>query len=403
MINLESRENYGFPFPADRMKNIPRSGIREILMAAEGRPMISFGGGVPHDSCVPLPEIRDAFEAVFTNRGARAFRYGTTEGEKELREYVASWLKGLGLQAGAGEILIVNGSQQGLDLLGKVLLNPGSTILVERPTYLAALQAFSPYEPQYDEVEMDDQGAIVESLKEKLRKPSTFFYTIPSFQNPSGVCISVKRREEIVNCLNETGCLLIEDDPYGQLYYDSPPPAPLCAMGVKNAVYLGTFSKMVSPGFRLGWMWTSDKNLMKHLITVKQAADLCTGLFQQYLLLEVLRRLDIHKHLECNRIFYATQREKMNQYMSNHLSGLMDWNYPSGGMFFWAALKNGLHAGKLLSRCVERGVAFADGASFFAGEKDFSRLRLNFTQYTEEEMDRGLLIIAEEIRQMPIN
>ncbi len=382
---------------ADRVRYIPRSGIREILMAAQGRKIISFGGGVPHDSCVPLDTIADAFESVMSRYGARAFRYGASEGETELREYIAGWLNGLGLPAKASDILIVNGSQQALDLLGKVLINPGAHLLVERPTYLAALQAFAAYEPRYDEVIMDDEGPVPECIRSKLRKHKhAFFYTIPSFQNPSGTCCGLSRRAQIVDILNREGCLVVEDDPYSQLYYDQAPPPPISAMGAERAVFLGTFSKMVSPGFRLGWVW-SNTGIIEAMITVKQAADLCTGLFQQLLLCEVLKRLDLKNHLERNRSFYTGQRDKMNLYMNKYLSDKMEWNNPRGGMFFWASLRNGTSAQGLLRKCLKRDVAFADGASFFAGEKELKCMRLNFTQCSEEEMESGLKIMAEEI------
>jgi 2-aminoadipate transaminase len=386
---------------ADRIKTMPRSGIREILMAAEGRKLISFGGGVPHDSCVPLDTIKRAFDSVMSRWGAQAFRYGASEGETELREYIAWWLNKMGLPAHPQDILVVNGSQQALDLLGKVLINRGARILIERPTYLAALQAFAAYGPEYDEVELDEEGPMVCAMKEYLNKNRyAFFYTIPSYQNPSGTCCGLKRRAKIVEVLNETGTLLIEDDPYSQLYFDSPPPPPLSAMGARNTVYMGTFSKMVSPGFRLGWVW-SNTGIIRDLITVKQAADLCTGRFQQLLLCEVLKTLDIDRHLQNNRLFYTSQRNSMAGLMKSRLHGVMEWNHPEGGMFFWASLCNGLRADVLLKNCISKGVAFADGAAFYAGKKKPSTMRLNFTQCTRQEMKEGLGIIAQEIEKMP--
>ena len=385
---------------ATRVANVPRSCVRELLSASLGRPVISFGGGVPHDSCVPMEALRAGFDRVLTRHGPAAFRYGQSEGEGALREYIAGeWLARFGIEAKASEVLIVNGSQQALDLIGKVFVDRGSTLLVERPTYLAALQAFSVYGPVYREVGMDGDGALPERLEEQLQKgDGRFFYTIPTFQNPSGGCCTAERRREIARAMNRHGALLIEDDPYGQLYYGEPPAPPVCALGVERAILLGTFSKMVAPGFRLGWIWSRSAEAMRHLVTVKQAADLCTGRFQQLFLLETLRGLDLEAHLAKTRVLYKLKRDTMDLLMRRHVGWFLSWQKPKGGMFFWAALKGGgLTARQLLAECVKNGVAFADGAAFHAtgGGEEF--LRLNFTQACGEEMERGLQILGRQL------
>ncbi|MFP4164548.1 MAG: PLP-dependent aminotransferase family protein [Chitinispirillaceae bacterium] len=390
--------------PAKRVLGIPRSGIRELLSNSQNKKIISFGGGVPHDSRVPLALIEDAFEKVLSRCGTQAFRYGSSEGEPSLREQISNWLKSLGMNADPDHILIVNGSQQGLDLLGKVLINPGSRVLLERPTYLAALQAFCPYAPAYDEIELDSEGTSPLLLEDRLKRGNyRFFYTIPSFQNPSGAYSPEERRIKTAQLLNRYNTLLVEDDPYSQLYYDqNSSPKPLCSFGVRNAVFLGTFSKMVAPGFRLGWVW-SNSDILRHILTVKQAADLCTGRFQQLLLSELLENIDLNRHLKNNRMFYTQQRNTMQQFMLKHLSEHMEWSTPRGGMFFWAKLKDGLSAEGLLDRCFSRGVAFSDGSAFFASNQKKEFLRLNFTQCTEAEMDDGLEVIKEEIEKMKMN
>ncbi|MFP4014391.1 MAG: PLP-dependent aminotransferase family protein [Chitinispirillaceae bacterium] len=398
---MKSYETTLLSQPAQRVLNIPRSGIRELLSNSQGKKIISFGGGVPHDSRVPLRQIETAFEKVLSRWGTQAFRYGASEGELTLREQVSHWLCGLGIDARPDQVLMVNGSQQGLDLLGKVLIDPGSRVLVERPTYLAALQAFSPYDPLYDELELDLEGISTFQLEDRLRSgPYRFFYTIPSFQNPSGTYSPDARRIITAQLLNRHGTLLVEDDPYSQLYYDSDSsPRPICSFGVENAVFLGTFSKMVAPGFRLGWIW-SNSEILRHLLTVKQAADLCTGRFQQLLLSELLNDLDLKSHLKENRNFYTVQRDTMQRFMTKHLQEHMDWNQPRGGMFFWAKLRRGLGAEELLDRCFSRGVAFTDGAAFFASDPKKEYLRINFTQCTPTEMDDGLEVMKEEIERM---
>jgi 2-aminoadipate transaminase len=386
---------------AGRMDSIPRSCIRELLSG--GRPsLISFGGGVPHDSCVPVDAIRTAFDTVMTRYGAQAFRYGASEGETGLQEFIAlEWLPRFGLSPDPSDILIVNGSQQALDLLGKVLVDPGAPVLVERPTYIAALQAFSAFEPRFFDMPLERDGVENNVLESALKRHQPrLFYTIPSFQNPSCACYSGENRLGCAEALNRhADCVLVEDDPYSELYYDCKPPKPMCTAMVRNAVLLGTFSKTVAPGFRLGWIWAQGE-LRRHLITAKQAADLCTGRFQQLLLLETLRHLDMDAHLQRNRVFYRQQRERMHCAMSRHLAGYAAWNPPAGGMFFWVHLCRDLHARTLLTACVERGVAFAEGSSFHAGGGGLSTMRLNFTQSSPDEMEKGLALIAGVIREL---
>jgi len=386
---------------AGRMNVIPRSCIRELLSGNQPK-LISFGGGVPHDSCVPLDALHQAFDATLTRYGARAFSYGASEGEAELREYIAhQWLPRFGLTPETDDILIVNGSQQALDLLGKTLIDPQTSVLMERPTYVAALQAFSAFEPRFADIAVGadgaDDGALMRALK---RYKPRIFYTIPTFQNPSGACYSKAKRHACAEALKaHADCVLIEDDPYSELYFDRKPPLPLCAEGIQNAALLGTFSKIVAPGLRLGWIWARG-DLRRHLITAKQAADLCTGRFQQLLLLEVLRSLNLDTHLQRNREFYVKQRDRMLGAMSNHLTGLATWNIPSGGMFVWARLCQDQNALELLRACLQQGVAFADGSSFHAGGGGLATMRLNFTQLSFDNMDKGLGIIASVLRKM---
>jgi 2-aminoadipate transaminase len=372
---------------------MPRSCVRELLSSRPGSDLISFGGGVPHHSCVPLKDIQAAFETVCTRHGAQAFSYGSSEGEPELRDYIASeWLPRFGVDARPDEILIVNGSQQALDLVAKVLIDPGSAVAVERPTYLAALQAFSAYEPVYREVPLDECGPMPDALATHLQTAGCrFFYTIPSFQNPSGACCTLGRRREIVEVMNRSNALLVEDDPYSQLYYEKKPPLPLCALGASRPVLLGTFSKLVAPGLRLGWVWARSET-MRHLVVAKQAADLCTGRFSQFLVLETLRRLDIDSHLSMIRAVYKSKRDAMHMALTASLADLCAWPLPAGGMFFWVKLRYAdVPVRRLLARCIKNRVAFADGASFFATPSAQSFMRLNFTQPTPSEMTEGLM------------
>jgi 2-aminoadipate transaminase len=224
---------------------------------------------------------------------------------------------------------------------------------------------------------------------------ASFYYTVPTFQNPTGVCYSLQRRKEIANVLNRVKTMLVEDDPYGQLYYDARPGNPICSYGVEKSMLLGTFSKMIAPGFRLGWLWTKSE-AMRHLITAKQGADLCSSRFMQLLLLETLKKLDLDLHLAKVRDVYRRKREAMDMLMHKHLDGLCTWEKPKGGMFFWTKFNRpDFTATQLLKLCVSHGVAFADGSSFFANSGGSSFFRLNFTQSCDEEKDIGLGRLAE--------
>lgn len=387
---------------SSRLSNVPRSGVREILKAANSH-VISFGGGIPHQSCIPSGIIHQSIDDVFSRYGESAFNYGETEGEPLLREFIAKqWLARLGISADPSEILIVNGSQQALDLLGKVFIDKGNTVLVERPTYMAALQAWCVYEPQFQEAALDNEGVNPDEMEKVFRQHECrLFYTIPTFQNPSGVCYAQERRKAVAEVLNKHRVLLIEDDPYSHLYYENKPPLPLTAMGVDNAIFMGTFSKTVAPGFRLGWIYAKP-DIMHHLVTVKQAADLCTGRFGQLLLYETLKNLDLDNHLANLRCFYRKQRDMFNSLMNKHLHGLLSWQIPSGGMFFWASLKD-ISAFELLKTSVTNGVAFADGSAFFANNKCKHFMRLNFTQVSEQMMDTGLSVLKEQIIKIRIS
>lgn len=392
------------PLFSERMANIPRSCVRD-LMASTTRPdTISFAGGVPAPACIPLDTIRTAAERVWTRFGTAAMSYGASEGEEPLREWIArTWLARHGITAQPSEIMITNGSQQALDLLGKVLLDRDAPIAVERPTYLAAVQAFSAYEPTFREVPLLPDGPDVTALAQALRGNSTthfdgarLFYTVPNFQNPSGTLMSAARRGEVADELNRHAALLVEDDPYGELYYTDAPPPPLNSYGVEQGVLLGTFSKMVAPGFRLGFIWARGA-LGRHLGTVKQAADLCTARFNQLLLTETLGLLDLDSHLANLREHYRQQRDRMEAAMRKHLGGLAQWEKPDGGMFFWVRLPETISARALLGRCAARGVAFADGSSFHAGGGGDHWMRLNFTASTPAQMDAGLAILRQEL------
>ena len=382
---------------AHRMSTMPRSCVRDLMSSFATPDCISFAGGAPAAECLPISELQRAADRVWTRYGRHAMAYGPSEGEPLLREWIAhSWLARYGIQASPDEILITHGSQQALDLLGKVLLDPGSPVAVERPTYLAALQAFSAYEATFREVPLTDEGPDVSALARALRGNSStqfdgarLFYTIPNFQNPSAQVTSERRRMELADELNRHAALLVEDDPYGELYYSNPPPRYLGCCGVEQRVLLGSFSKIIAPGLRLGFIWCQG-SLRHHLITVKQAADLCGSRFNEWLLWETLQELDLEQHLNHLRNHYRHRRDAMEIALQTHLQGLAQWEVPQGGMFFWVRLKVPILGRALLNRCLPLGVAFANGGSFCASGGGDQWIRLNFTGCTVEQMHTGL-------------
>ena len=393
------------PLYSSRMEQMPRSCVRDLMASCAQPGLIAFSGGVPAPSCIPLDLLRHSCDQVLAQYGSSALAYGSSEGEMRLREWIAfNWLPRQGIAAHPDEILIVNGSQQALDLLGKVLLDKGAPVAVENPTYLAALQAFAASEPEFRTVSMDREGPLPDSLARALRGPSAtraegarLFYTVPNFQNPSGTLCGRKRRLAIAEELNRHPALLIEDDPYGELYYEEAPPPSLHALGAKSGALLGTFSKMVAPGLRLGFVWAPGP-LARHLGTVKQAADLCSGRLVQLVLAQTLESLDMETHLSGLREHYRGLRDSMDQALRRHLGSLATWDTPRGGMFFWLRCAEHVDSRALLSRCAKKGVTFADGASFFAQGGGQNYMRLNFTATSPAQMEEGLAILANELR-----
>jgi 2-aminoadipate transaminase len=302
------------------------------------------------------------------------------------------------------QVLITTGSQQGLDLVAKVLIDPGSRVLVENPTYLGALQAFAPMEPCIEGVAGDDEGIDLQALAlaAAAGEPARMLYLLPNFQNPTGRLMSEARRQALVEVARDLDLPLIEDNPYGELWFDTPPPAPLSARRPDGCIYLGSFSKVLSPGLRLGYL-VAPAELYPKLLQAKQAADLHTPSFNQRLVADVLRDGFLERHVPGIRALYKSQRDAMLAALEREMSGLgLQWNRPAGGMFLWARLPQGMDASELLPLAVQKGVAFVPGAPFHAGEADPRTLRLSFVTATREQIDAGIARLAEAIRSYPV-
>ena len=379
---------------AARAEKMNPSVIREILKVTEKPGIISFAGGLPSPKTFPIAEFDAASHKVLSEDGQAALQYAASEGFPALREAVAAMLP---WNVDPAQVLITTGSQQGLDLVAKILIDGGSKILVETPTYLGALQAFTPMEPAVVSVASDDEGVVVDDLVAKA-KDARFIYLLPNFQNPTGRSMSETRRAAVSAAAAQAGLPIIEDNPYGELWFDEEPPLPLSARNPEGCIYLGSFSKVLAPGLRLGFL-VAPKHIYPKLLQAKQAVDLHTPSFTQRMVAEVLKGNFLDRHVPTIRALYKSQRDAMLVALQREMAGLdVQWNTPAGGMFLWARLPEGMSAVDLLPQAVERGVAFVPGAAFYADHADARTLRLSFVTASVEQINIGVKALAEAIR-----
>ena len=386
---------------ARRAERMNPSIIREILKVTERPDIVSLAGGLPSADTFPVQAVRDASEKVLREAPREALQYAASEGFAPLREWVAAHLaQQHGMRVSPGQVLITNGSQQGLDLAAKVLVDAGSRVLVETPTYLGALQAFAPYEAQVDALASDHEGPLPAALS-AAAPGARLAYLLPNFQNPTGHVYTEARRAALVAAARAAGLPLLEDNPYGDLWYDAAPPPPLATRWPEGVVYLGSFSKVLSPGLRLGYV-VAPQGLYPKLLQAKQAADLHTAIFNQRVVYEVLRSGLLETHVPLIRARYKLQRDAMELALQRHLAGLAQWQRPVGGMFFWLELPTGLDAMALLPRAVEAGMAFVPGEPFFASAPQRNTLRLSFVTVAAEKIEAGVAALAGVLREAQV-
>ncbi len=389
---------------ARRAEKMNPSVIREILKVTEKPGIISFAGGLPSPKAFPIAEFEQACARVLREDGPAALQYAASEGYGPLREMVAAQLP---WSVDPSQVLITTGSQQGLDLIAKILIDEGSRILVETPTYLGALQAFMPMEPDVVSVDSDEHGVLAEDFSAKAGtgdRTARFAYLLPNFQNPTGRTMTEARRVAVVAAAERAGVPIVEDNPYGDLWFDAPPPAPLTARNPEGCVYLGSFSKVLAPGLRLGFL-VAPHALYPKLLQAKQAADLHSPGFNQRMVADVMKDGFLDRHVPGIRALYKSQRDAMlaalaREFGPSDTTGRgMQWNVPAGGMFLWARLPEGVDAVPLLPRAVDRNVAFVPGAAFYAQEADTRTIRLSFVTATVEQIDTGVAALAEAVRE----
>lgn len=385
---------------AQRAARMNPSIIREILKLTEQPGVLSLAGGLPSPDSFPVEAMREASAKVLTDTPREALQYAASEGFGPLREWVAATLNAQGQQVSAAQVLITTGSQQGLDLVGKVLIDPTAPVAVETPTYLGALQAFSPYEPAFVGVDGDGDGPRPEGLSRLTHDaPGTrFFYVLPNFQNPTGRVMPEARRQALVAAAQAARLPLVEDNPYGDLWFDQAPPASLASRWPAGTVYLGSFSKVLAPGLRLGYV-VAPEALYPKLLQAKQAADLHSPGFNQRLVYEVIRNGFLDRHVPTIRARYRAQRDAMAQALTEHLPAGSEWQAPQGGMFFWVRLPEGCHALALLPQAVAAGVAYVPGEAFYAHAPDVRTMRLSFVTLSPDEIRSAVAALGAVLRQ----
>jgi 2-aminoadipate transaminase len=381
---------------ARRAERLNPSVIREILKLTERPGIVSLAGGLPSPDGFPVEALRAATDRVLREAPREALQYAASEGYGPLRDWAAAQLQAQGVACTAGQVLITTGSQQGLDLVGKVLIDPGSGVAVESPTYLGALQAFAPYEPEFVPVAGDDEGPTPEALD--AARGARFLYLLPNFQNPGGRCMGAERRVALAARAQALGLPIVEDNPYGDLWYDAPPPPPISALMPEQTIYLGSLSKVLAPGLRLGYV-VAPPALFPKLLQAKQAADLHTPGFNQRIAHQVLADGLLQTHLPAVRARYQAQRDAMQSALERHLPPGCHWVRPTGGMFFWLELPEGLDSTALLPTAVEAGVAYVPGAAFFAAAPRANTLRLSFVTVSPERIEAGVALLGTVLKQ----
>lgn len=391
-----------FSSSAKRMK---KSEIRELLKLTRQPGIISFAGGLPAPDLFPVEEIKEISSLVMEREGTMALQYGPTEGDTRLREELLKLSKKDGVDLSLDQLVIITSSQQGLDLVGKVFVDPGDIVMTGNPTYVGGIQAFNSYGAKMVGVELDDQGMNVELLEAKVKelvaegKKPRFVYVVPDFQNPSGLTMGLERRKQLIDVAERHDLIIIEDSPYRQLRFEGEPEPPLISLNSERVLALYTFSKILLPGFRLGWM-AGPKGLIQKLVIAKQAVDLCSPPFNQAILAEYVKRGSLEKQISMIIDAYRDKRDfmlaKLDEYMPK-LDGLK-WTRPQGGLFLWVTLPSHIDTTDIFPKAIEKKVAYVVGRAFYPNEGGQHSMRINFSYASIEEIDQGVQRLAELIK-----
>ena len=390
---------------SDRASKLRKSEIRELLKVAQDPEIISFAGGLPSPKTFPINDLLDVTKNVLQNHGRTALQYGTTEGVDTLREIIAERASKLGIDATAKNVVITSGSQQALDTVGKLFINPGDSVLLGLPTYLGGINAFRSYEGNLIGIPLDQDGMVIEKLEEEIKKllkekiTPKFIYTVPTFQNPAGVVMPESRRKKLIEVANEYDLIIIEDDPYSKLSYDIPPVKPIKAFDDEGRViYMSTFSKTLSPGFRLAWT-IADEELTRKIIICKQALDLCTNTFTQYIANEFIRRGSLDLHIMKIVEMYKPKRDQMIASMKQYFPEGYECNNPKGGMFAWVTLPAGIDTEVMFLDALKQKVAYVHGKAFQVDGGGGRSMRLNFSYSNSDQIQEGIKRLGQVIEE----
>jgi len=389
---------------SDRAGKMRKSVIRELLKVTQDPEIISFAGGLPNPNSFPIKDLEGVIDYVMETHGKTALQYGTTQGLTELREILAERAYKDGMDVSADDIMIVSGSQQALDTVGKVFLNPGDTAICGLPTYLGGVNAFRSYESNLEGIPLDGEGLRVDLLEERIKEmlkedvTPKFIYVIPTFQNPAGVIMPETRRKQLVDIANEYDLVIVEDDPYGKLRFDTPHIKPIKSFDDEGRViYMSTFSKILSPGFRLAWTIASPE-LARKMITCKQALDLCTNTFTQFIAAEFMKRgsLDLHIMKICE--MYKPKRDIMMDAMQRYFPEGYTCYKPKGGMFAWVTLPEGIDTETMFLDAIKEKVAYVHGKAFHVDGGGERSMRLNFSYSSNEQIEKGMERLGNVIK-----
>ena len=377
---------------ASRTQRMKSSVIRELLKLTMQPDIISFAGGLPAPELFPIREFDEACHYILKTDGQVALQYSPTEGYPPLKEFLAEYMSKYGILVEPDNILIVCGSQQGLDLLGKLFIEEDGCVICSRPTYLGALQAWNAYEAHYCSVDLDDDGMVVEQIHRIIQaghKPR-FVYVLPNFHNPAGTTLSLERRNLLVEIAREHDLILVEDDPYGELRYEGEDLTPIFRLAPERTIYLSTFSKTLAPGIRLAWV-VAPKPLIQRLVQAKQGADLHTGTFVQMVANDICQRGILKQHVKRLRSVYHERRDAMLDSIAEHWPTEVKYARPAGGLFLWPRVPETIDTQKFLEKAVEEKVAYVPGVAFYPeGEGGQHAMRMNFSNATEEMINEGI-------------
>jgi 2-aminoadipate transaminase len=407
---------------AQRMQRMSGSIIRELLKLTEDPQIISFAGGLPAPEVFPVDAFDRAATAVLQREGSKALQYGPTEGYGPLRQWIVDYMARYGIAAKPENVLITSGSQQALDLIGKVMINPGDLILTEQPTYLGALQAWRAYQAEFTCVPIDNDGLRVDLLEEALCGGPKFMYVLPNFQNPGGVTLTLERRQKLIEIADTYGVPIIEDDPYGELRYEGEHVAPLVVLDCQrhrskpnysnghgymqgNVIYLSTFSKTLAPGLRLGWM-VAPADVIARCVAAKQGMDLHTSSLVQMTAYEVLKDGFLDEHIRFIRKVYGERRDLMLDALARNFPEGATWTRPHGGLFLWVTLPEEIDTVALMPKAIEQKVAYVPGTAFYPDGRGKNTFRLNFSNASPEQIELGMKrlgeVLAAELAEQPV-